>query len=79
MVGALAYVFAGNMTAIFLQPGFLFPALAFPLALYGADRVFDRRSPLPFVAVMAWVFAFSFYDAYMICVMLVLYCLARCV
>ena len=76
MVGALAYVFAGNMTAIFLQPGFLFPALAFPLALYGADRVFDRRSPLPFVAVMAWVFAFSFYDAYMICVMLVLYCLA---
>ncbi len=76
LVGALAYVFAGNMTAIFLQPGFLFPALAFPLALYGADRVFERRGPLPFIAVMAWIFAFSFYDGYMICIMLVLYCLA---
>ncbi len=76
LVGAIAYVFAGNMTAIFLQPGFLFPAMVFPLALYGADRVFAGRSPLPFIAVMAWVFAFSFYDAYMICVMLVLYCLA---
>lgn len=75
LVGALAYVFAGNMTAIFLQPGFLFPALVFPLALRGADRIFARRSPLLYIAVMAWVFAFSFYDAYMICVMLVLYCI----
>lgn len=76
LVGALVYVFAGNLVTVFTQPGFLFPVLAFPLALWAADRVFAHKSPLPFVAVMAWTFMFSFYDAYMICIMLVLYCLA---
>lgn len=74
LVGAVVYMFSGYSLAIFTQPGFLFPLLTFPLALWAADRVFAGRSPLPFVAVLAWVFAFSFYDAYMMCVMLVLYC-----
>ena len=74
LVGAVVYMFSGYSLAIFSQPGFLFPLLAFPLALRAADRVFAHGSPLPFVAVLAWVFAFSFYDAYMMCIILVLYC-----
>lgn len=74
-VGAVAYVFAGNAVAVFSQPGFLFPILVFPLVLLGADRVFERGRSLLFVLVMAWSFAYSFYDAYMMCVLLVLYCL----
>lgn len=74
-VGAVAYVFAGNAVAVFSQPGFLFPILVFPLVLLGADRIFERGRSLLFVAMMAWAFAFSFYDAYMMCLLLVLYCL----
>lgn len=74
-VGAIAYVFAGNAVVVFSQPGFLFPVLVFPLVLLGADRIFERGRSLLFVAMMAWTFAFSFYDAYMMCLLLVLYCL----
>lgn len=76
LAGALAYVFSGNVVSIFSQPGFLFPVLAFPLALWAADRIFARRSPVPYIAILAWALAFSFYDAYMILLLLVLYCLA---
>ena len=77
LVAAFAYVFAGNAVVMFSQPSFLVSMVTFPLILWGADRVFARRSPLPFLLVLTWEFASSFYDAYMICILLVLYCLVQ--
>ena len=76
LVGALAYAFSGFTAVMFTQPSFIVTLAAFPLVLLCADRVFAHKSPLPFVLVMAWCFAESYYDAYMMCVLLVLYCLA---
>ncbi|MBS5450983.1 MAG: YfhO family protein [Coriobacteriia bacterium] len=77
LLGAVAYVFAGNAVVVFSQPSFIVSMVTFPLVLRGADLVFERRSPALFLAVLAWEFAASFYDAYMICILLVLYCLVR--
>lgn len=74
LFGALTYTFAGNALLMFSQPSFLIMLVAFPLVLWSADRVFERRNPVLFVLVMAWCFACSFYDAYMVAILLVLYC-----
>ena len=75
LFGALTYTFAGNALLMVSQPSFLIMLVAFPLVLWSADRVFARRGPLPYVLVMAWCFACSFYDAYMVAILLVLYCI----
>ncbi len=75
LLGAVAYAFAGNMVELFTQPGFLNAPLMFPLMLYTADLMFEGRGRGLYVALMAWNFAYSFYDSYMMVVMLVLYCL----
>ena len=75
LVGALVYVFAGNMVAVFHQPGFLFAPLVFPLVLRGVDRVFEGRGPGPYVGLLAWSLAYSFYDSYMMLLLAVPYCL----
>lgn len=75
LVGALTYTFAGNALLMFSQPSFLIMLVAFPLVLWSADRVFERRSPVPYILILAWCFACSFYDSYMVAILLVLYCL----
>lgn len=74
-VGALAYVFSGFTAVLFTQPSFMVTLAVFPVVLLCADRVFERRGFLAFVLVLAWCFAESYYDSYMMCVLLVLYCL----
>ena len=75
LVGALCYALAGNLVVVFSQPGFLFDTFAFPLLLLAADRVFERRGPVAFILMVAWYFLYSFYDSYMACILLALYCL----
>lgn len=75
LVGALTYTFAGNALLMFSQPSFLIMLVAFPLVLWSADRVFERRGPVPYILILAWCFACSFYDSYMVAILLVLYCL----
>lgn len=75
LAGALSYVLAGNVCVMFTQPSFLTMMVAFPLVLWGADKVFEHGSPVLFGAVLTWLFAYSYYDAYMVCILLVLYCL----
>lgn len=74
LVGAVVYMFAGSMVNAFVQPGFLFAAWAFPLLLWATDRVFERRGWLAYVLILAFCFAYSYYDAYMMAILLVLYC-----
>ena len=62
------------MVTVFAQPGSLFPALVFPLLMWAADRVFAHKGPGAFIALLAWSLAYSFYDSYMMLIMLVLYC-----
>ncbi|MBM7000289.1 YfhO family protein [bacterium] len=77
LIGAVCYVFAGNVLIMFSQPSFLPDILVFPLLLLAADKVFDHESPAMFLVVMGWSFLSSFYDAYMMCILLALYCLVR--
>lgn len=77
MVGALCYVFAANVMVVFSQSTFALILLAAPLVLIGADRVFDRRGAGLFVASLSWLLLYSFYDAYMLLVLLLIYCVAQ--
>ncbi len=74
LVGALTYVLAGNLCVAWVQQSFI-PVLAvLPLILWGADRVFERKGVMLFVLSLAWTFAYSYYDAYMVAILLVIYC-----
>ncbi len=76
MVAALCYVFAGNVIVMFTQANFMFNLLIGPIVLMGTDRVFERRGVGLFVVAMTWSLMVSFYDSYMLIILLVVYCLA---
>ncbi|MBR2835374.1 MAG: YfhO family protein [Coriobacteriales bacterium] len=76
LVASVGYVFAGNVLVMYVQPSFVIMLAVFPLILWTADRIFEHKSVVPFVLCMTWLFAYSYYDAYMVCIMLLLYCLA---
>lgn len=75
LIGAICYAFAGNVCVMFTQPSFLLMLIVGPLVLLGTDRIFAHKSPALFLLVMSWTFLITFYDAYMVCILLVIYCL----
>lgn len=74
LAGAVTYSFSGSMAVLFTQPGFLNAPLLFPLILFAADRMLEGRGRALYTALLAWSLAYSFYDTYMMAVMLVMYC-----
>lgn len=77
LAGAVTYTFAGSTVCVFSQPGFMFALWAFPLLLWTIDRVFFRRRWGAYVAALAFCFAYSYYDSYMMALMVVGYCVAN--
>lgn len=77
LLGALSYAFCGWTSITLLHPFFVYPLVFFPLLLWGADRVFEKRKPALFIIAVALLFLTYFYFGYMSCIMLVPYCLFR--
>lgn len=76
---SLAYVGTGYILfwACLRHPNFLNVAIALPLLFLTADRIFARKSPVPFIATLALTFAFSVYFSYWTCFLFLGYCLIR--
>lgn len=76
LCGALCYVLCGYavLWGVLRHPNFLNEALLFPLLLLGADKIFEKKSPVLFIGAMALQFFFSVYFSYMVLIVLVVYC-----
>lgn len=77
LIGCMVYVFAGYGLIAFTQIYLLYPLVLGPLALWGVDKVFDRKSPALFVGAMFLCFFCSVTQAYVTCLALFVYCLVR--
>lgn len=76
---SLAYVGTGYILfwACLRHPNFLNVAIALPVLFLTTDRIFARKSPVPFIVTLALTFAFSVYFSYWTCFLFLGYCLIR--
>lgn len=77
LLGCVSYVFCGWTSITFNHPFFAYPLILFPLLLWGADRIIEKRRPTLFIVSVALLFLTYFYFGYMACLFLVPYCLYR--
>lgn len=77
LLGCISYVFCGWTSITFNHPFFAYPLILFPLLLWGADRIIEKRRPALFIVSVALLFLTYFYFGYMACLFLVPYCLYR--
>lgn len=78
-VGALCYVFCGYMVfwGMTRHPGFMNTGILLPLVFMGADKIFDREKPYWFIFSVGVQFLFSVYFTYMVCMLLLGYCVIK--
>ena len=77
LCGAITYAFAASVYISFLQTIFLNAMFAFPLVILGAERIWKKGSPHLYITALSFVFITYFYCAYMVCIMIFLYCILR--
>ena len=77
--GAMVYAFCGYALfySILRHPQFANTLIYLPLVLAGADKVFERGRPHLFVVAMALQFVTSLYFCFMICLVLLGYCVIK--
>ncbi len=74
VIAGLTYCFSGYAIApgVF-HPFFVIPMIFLPMLLIGADRLFERKSPLLFILSVAFALMSNFYFFYMLVMVVVLY------
>ncbi len=78
LIGAMIYCFAAfPMVLGIMHSCFLIPVAYFPWILFGAEKIFRKESPAPFIAVIGIAALSNFYFFYMQIVLLIGYCIFR--
>lgn len=77
LLGSISYAFCGWTSITLNHPFFAYPLIFFPLLLWGADRIIEKRRPALFIVSIALLFLTYFYFGYMACLFLIPYCLYR--
>jgi uncharacterized membrane protein YfhO len=78
VAGAIAYSFCGYaVSAGIFHPFFATPLVYFPLLLWGAELIFEKKTPFVFIASVALSLLSNFYFFYMQVIFVVLYVLLR--
>ncbi|SKB86922.1 Uncharacterized membrane protein YfhO [Lachnospiraceae bacterium] len=78
LIGAMMYCFSAYpMVLATMHSGFLIPVAYFPWILYGAEKIFRKKSPVPFILAIGISGLSNFYFFYMQALLLVLYCVFR--
>jgi uncharacterized membrane protein YfhO len=77
LVGCLVYLFGGFSFIVFLQIYMIYVLILAPLTIYGVEKIFDKKSPFLFIGAMFLNFFYSVDQAYVACLLLVAYCVAR--
>lgn len=77
LVGSMVYVFSGFAMLAFSQIFMLSLLVYAPLVLWGIDKVFRRESPILFIVSLALCFILAVAYAYVVCLLLLVYCIIR--
>jgi len=78
LIGAMIYCFSAFALVLGLMHGiFMIPVCYFPWMIYGADRIFNNKSPVIFILSVAAAAAANFYFLYMEVLLTVFYILHR--
>lgn len=78
LMGALLYAFSfWTIYAAVRHPYFMNPMIYFPLVLTGVDRIFEKKRPFLYIFSLAAAVLSNFYFGYMICLLVILYCIFR--
>lgn len=77
LCGALIYTFSAVGYVGFYQSFFINPLIIFPLLILGVDILFEGKKPVLYVIMLAIAFASYFYFAYMMCILVFLYCVIK--
>lgn len=77
--GALCYATTGYVVfwGALAHPNFINVSIVLPLILYGADKMFARNSPVVFIVSLAFSLLFSVYFSFMVCLVLLVYCIIK--
>ena len=78
LTGAILYVFSACFIGLALrQSEHLVNAYLFPLLVATAERIYKKKSPLPFILTVAFYMTVSIYFAYMSAIVIVIYIALR--
>lgn len=77
LCGAVIYTFSAVSYVGFYQSFFINPLIIFPLLILGVDILFEYNKPILYVIMLAIAFASYFYFAYMMCILVFLYCVIK--
>ena len=70
---SVPYALMGFVVANLLNLMWLDPILLLPLIILMLERMFDGKSAIPYILLLAWSILTNFYAAYMLCLFLGLY------
>lgn len=78
LIGSLLYVFSACFIGMAIrQSEMVLNAYLFPLLVWTAERAYKKKSPLPFILVVAYYTAVAIYNAYMSAIVIIIYILIR--
>lgn len=78
LLGSLLYAFCyWTVFSAVRHPYFMNPMIYFPLVLLGADMIFRKKRPFVYIASLGTAVLCNFYFGYMICLLVVVYCIFR--
>lgn len=77
LVGCLVFVFSGYSFVAGRQIYMLYPLVLAPLLFWGADRVFERTSPVLLIVTSLLFFLLRVDMVYQACLLLLVYCLVK--
>ena len=78
LIGSLLYVFSACFIGMAIrQSEMLLNAYLFPLLVWSAERIYKKKSPLPFMLVVAYYTSVAIYNAYMSAIVIIIYILIR--
>ncbi len=77
LTASMVYIFSAFTSIAFTQIFMLYPLILAPLALWGAEKLFNRESPVLFIVSMALMFMAGLTLGYSACLLLLAYCIVR--
>lgn len=77
LCGAIIYTFSAVNYVGFYQSFFINPLIIFPFLILGVDLLFEEKKSRLYVVMLAVSLASYFYFAYMMCILVFLYCIIK--
>ena len=77
LFGAMIYTFSAGLFIAFKQPDMVNVFILFPLLMTSVQRIWNRESPVRYIAVYSACMIYSYYFTYNMSIMILIYCIVR--